>query len=81
MNCHPAREGKVKYLGLSEASPDTIRRAHKVHPISAFQVEYVTGFPLPWPGLILFLLRFSPIEIALGTPGGVLEVTRELGIT
>src|SRR4051795_11312663 len=33
-------EGKVRYLGLSEASPDTIRRAHAVHPISALQTEY-----------------------------------------
>jgi len=32
--------GKVRYLGLSEASADTIRRAHKVHPISALQTEY-----------------------------------------
>lgn len=32
--------GKVKYLGLSEAAPETIRRAHKVHPISALQTEY-----------------------------------------
>jgi aryl-alcohol dehydrogenase-like predicted oxidoreductase len=32
--------GKVRYLGLSEASPQTIRRAHKVHPISALQTEY-----------------------------------------
>lgn len=34
------RQGKVRYLGLSEASPATIRRAHKVHPISALQTEY-----------------------------------------
>ena len=34
------REGKVRFLGLSEASPKTIRRAHKVHPISALQTEY-----------------------------------------
>jgi aryl-alcohol dehydrogenase-like predicted oxidoreductase len=33
-------EGKIKYLGLSEVSSDTLRRAHKVHPISAVQVEY-----------------------------------------
>ncbi|XP_071940488.1 perakine reductase-like isoform X1 [Coffea arabica] len=33
-------EGKVKYIGLSEASPDTIRRAHAVHPITALQMEY-----------------------------------------
>ena len=32
--------GKVRYLGLSEAAPDTIRRAHAVHPISALQTEY-----------------------------------------
>lgn len=32
--------GKVKYLGLSEVSADTLRRAHKVHPITAVQVEY-----------------------------------------
>lgn len=34
------REGKVKYLGLSEAGAKTIRRAHAVHPISALQSEY-----------------------------------------
>jgi aryl-alcohol dehydrogenase-like predicted oxidoreductase len=32
--------GKVRYLGLSEASPETIQRAHAVHPISALQSEY-----------------------------------------
>lgn len=32
--------GKVKYIGLSEASPATIRRAHSVHPITALQTEY-----------------------------------------
>jgi aryl-alcohol dehydrogenase-like predicted oxidoreductase len=34
------KEGKVKYLGLSEASAETIRRAAKVHPITALQSEY-----------------------------------------
>ena len=33
-------EGKVRHIGLSEASPDTIRRAHAVHPITAVQTEY-----------------------------------------
>lgn len=33
-------EGKIKYIGLSEASADTIRRAHAVHPITALQMEY-----------------------------------------
>jgi aryl-alcohol dehydrogenase-like predicted oxidoreductase len=34
------RQGKVRYLGLSEAGEDTIRRAHAVHPITALQSEY-----------------------------------------
>lgn len=34
------REGKVRHLGLSEAAPGTIRRAHAVHPIAALQTEY-----------------------------------------
>lgn len=34
------QQGKVRYLGLSEAAPATIRRAHAVHPISALQTEY-----------------------------------------
>jgi aryl-alcohol dehydrogenase-like predicted oxidoreductase len=34
------QQGKVRYLGLSEARPDTIRRAHQVHPIAAVQTEY-----------------------------------------
>jgi aryl-alcohol dehydrogenase-like predicted oxidoreductase len=32
--------GKVRHLGLSEAAPDTIRRAHQIHPITALQTEY-----------------------------------------
>src|SRR5215208_190964 len=32
--------GKIRYLGLSEAAPETIRRAHAVHPITALQTEY-----------------------------------------
>ncbi len=34
------KEGKVKYLGISEASADEIRRAHAVHPITACQLEW-----------------------------------------
>jgi aryl-alcohol dehydrogenase-like predicted oxidoreductase len=34
------RAGKVRYIGLSEASPATIRRAHKIHPITALQTEF-----------------------------------------
>jgi aryl-alcohol dehydrogenase-like predicted oxidoreductase len=33
-------EGKVRFLGLSEAAPDTLRRAHMTHPITALQTEY-----------------------------------------
>ena len=33
-------QGKVRFLGLSEAAPQTVRRAHRVHPISALQSEY-----------------------------------------
>ncbi|KHK89815.1 aldo/keto reductase [Novosphingobium malaysiense] len=34
------REGKVRFFGLCEAAPETIRRAHKTHPLSAVQTEY-----------------------------------------
>ena len=34
------KEGKVKYLGLSEVNPDIIRRAHAVHPVTALEIEY-----------------------------------------
>ncbi|MEA9986056.1 aldo/keto reductase [Subtercola sp. RTI3] len=33
-------EGKIRYIGLSEAAPETIRRAHAVHPVTALQTEY-----------------------------------------
>jgi aryl-alcohol dehydrogenase-like predicted oxidoreductase len=34
------KEGKIRYIGMSEAAPNTIRAAHKVHPITALQTEY-----------------------------------------
>ena len=34
------QEGRVRYLGPSEATADQIRKAHKVHPVSAVQIEY-----------------------------------------
>jgi len=46
------REGKVRFLGLSEASPATIRRAHAVHPISALQTEYSLWTRDPEEGLL-----------------------------
>lgn len=33
-------EGKIKYVGLSEVGPDDLRKAHKVHPITAVQMEW-----------------------------------------
>ena len=56
------KEGKVRYIGLSEHSIDEIHRAHKVHPITAYQIE------------------FSPWTTDIET-NGVLETTRELGIS
>ena len=40
-------EGKVRYIGLSEAGPATIRRAHAVHPVAALQTEYLAVDPRP----------------------------------
>src|SRR4051812_48727817 len=44
--------GKVRYLGLSEAGPETIRRAHAVHPISALQTEYSLWTRDPEQGIL-----------------------------
>ncbi|EHA51317.1 aldo-keto reductase yakc [Pyricularia oryzae 70-15] len=59
------KEGKVKYLGMSECSSSSVRRAHKVHPIAAVQVEYN-----PWD---------LAIEGDEGT--NLLATCRELGIS
>ncbi len=45
-------QGKVRYLGLSEAAPDTIRRAVKIHPIAALQTEYSLWSREPEDGLL-----------------------------
>jgi aryl-alcohol dehydrogenase-like predicted oxidoreductase len=44
--------GKVRFLGLSEAGPDTIRRAHAVHPVSALQTEYSIWAREPEAGIL-----------------------------
>jgi aryl-alcohol dehydrogenase-like predicted oxidoreductase len=44
--------GKVRYVGLSEAGPETIRRAHEVHPISALQTEYSLWTRDPEQGIL-----------------------------
>ena len=46
------RAGKVRYLGLSEAAPQTLRRAHAVHPIAALQTEYSLWSREPEDGLL-----------------------------
>jgi aryl-alcohol dehydrogenase-like predicted oxidoreductase len=48
------RAGKVRYLGLSEAAPETLRRACKIHPIAALQTEYSLWSRDPEDGLLEF---------------------------
>ena len=62
------RAGKVRHLGLSEASPQTVRRAHKVHPIAAIQTEYSLFSREPEDGLLpvlrelgIALVAYSPL--------------------
>lgn len=63
------RAGKVRYLGLSEAAPATIRRAHAVHPISALQTEY-SLFSREPEGEILPTLRELGIGFVAYSPLG-----------
>ena len=62
------RQGKVRHIGLSEAAPATIRRAHKVHPVSALQSEYSLWFREPETDVIpvcrelgIAFVPFSPL--------------------
>jgi aryl-alcohol dehydrogenase-like predicted oxidoreductase len=62
------REGQVRYLGLSEVSPETLRRAHAVHPISAVQNEYSLWTREPEEALLptlrelgIALVAYSPL--------------------
>jgi aryl-alcohol dehydrogenase-like predicted oxidoreductase len=63
------RQGKVRYIGLSEASVPTIRRAHKVHPITAVQTEYSLWTRDPEDGL-LQALRALDIGFVAYSPLG-----------
>ena len=63
------REGKVRYLGLSEAGESTIRRAHAVHPISALQSEY-SLWERNLEGRIIPLLRELGIGLVPFAPLG-----------
>jgi aryl-alcohol dehydrogenase-like predicted oxidoreductase len=62
------RAGKVRYLGLSEASAETIRRAHKTHPIAALQTEYSLWSRDPEDGILqttrelgIAFIAYSPL--------------------
>ena len=63
------KAGKVRYLGLSEASPATIRRAHKVHPITALQTE-LSLWTRDAQGEILSTLRELGIGFVAYSPLG-----------
>jgi len=62
-------QGKVRFLGLCEAGANTIRRAHRVHPISAFQTEY-SLWPRDVEAEILPLLRELGIGLVPYSPLG-----------
>jgi aryl-alcohol dehydrogenase-like predicted oxidoreductase len=62
------RQGKVRHIGLSEAAPATIRRAHKVHPVAALQSEYSLWFRDPEENVLpvcrelgIAFVPFSPL--------------------
>ena len=61
--------GKVRFLGLSEAGPETIRRAHAVHPISALQTEYSLWTRDP-EDVVLATLRELGIGLVAYSPLG-----------
>lgn len=63
-------EGKVRYLGLSEAAPETIRRAHGTHPITALQTEYSLFERSPEVNGVLDATRELGIEFVAYSPLG-----------
>jgi aryl-alcohol dehydrogenase-like predicted oxidoreductase len=76
------REGKVRHLGICEAGPATIRRAHAIHPLSAVQIEYslwtrdVEAEILPLcEELGIGFVAYSPLGRGFLT-GNVTDVTR-----
>jgi aryl-alcohol dehydrogenase-like predicted oxidoreductase len=63
------RAGKVRHLGLSEAAPETVRRAHAVHPIAAVQTEY-SLFTRDPEDALLSVLRELGIALVAYSPLG-----------
>ncbi len=62
-------EGKVRYLGLSEAAPATIERAHRVHPITALQTEYSLWTRAPEPEILPTCRRLGIAFVAYSPLG------------
>lgn len=73
-------EGKIRHIGLSEAAPDTIRRAHAVHPITALQSEYSLWTRDPEPK-VLPVLRELGIGLVAYSPLGRGFLTGEIRST
>ncbi|MFZ0664925.1 MAG: aldo/keto reductase, partial [Acidimicrobiales bacterium] len=73
-------EGKVRHIGLSEAGPDTIRRAHAVHPVSALQSEYSLWTRDP-EAKVLPVLRELGIGLVAYSPLGRGFLTGEIRST
>ncbi len=75
--------GKVRHLGLSEAPPETVRRAHRIHPIAAVQTEYSLFSREPEDGLLpvlrelgIALVAYSPL--GRGFLGGRFRTVEDL---
>lgn len=69
-----AEEGKIKYLGLSEATPDEIRRAHAIHPLTAIQQEWSLMFRSLEQGVVptcrelgIGIVAYSPLARGVAT--------------
>lgn len=62
--------GKVRYIGVSEAAPETIRRAHKVHPLTALQTEYSLFERTPEQNQVLATVRELGIGFVSYSPLG-----------
>ena len=62
--------GKVRYIGVSEASPATLRRAHKVHPLTALQTEYSLFERTPETNEVLATVRELGIGFVSYSPLG-----------
>ncbi|MHA4741583.1 aldo/keto reductase [Dyadobacter sp. MSC1_007] len=72
------KSGKVKYIGLSEVSAETVRKAHRVHPISAVQTEYSLFEREPEENGVLAALQELGIGFVAYSPLGRGFITGEL---